>query len=115
MGKEHLQQGGTDLRKIIVQLEMHTGCEQRETLEKTLDVRIFTAIRFQGEARGQPGIFLGELGPHLAHVGKLALVIIQKVFPDRRQATSPHSESWWNQEPCQCRLLQERGPSGGWR
>ena len=44
---------------------MNPGGKKRETLQEPLDVRIFTTIGFQREARGDFRIFFRKLRSHL--------------------------------------------------
>ena len=62
---ENAEQGSGDFRKLILDFQMNPGGKKRETLQEPLDVRIFTTIGFQREARGDFRIFFRKLRSHL--------------------------------------------------
>ena len=77
------QQRLGDLRKLVVDLEVHPGGKKGECFEQPLDMRIFAFGGLDDQPRSYLGIFFGELDSALPQVGQLALVVEQQVIPHR--------------------------------
>jgi hypothetical protein len=73
---KNAEKGLSDFRKIVVDFEMDAGGEKGESLNEALDVRVFTDVRAEDEARGDLWIFFGKLSAHLAQEREFAFVII---------------------------------------
>ncbi len=62
--------------EFVVNFEVDARCEKGEGFDEAFNVRVFAGVGTKNEARGNFGIFFGELGAHLAQKGELALVIV---------------------------------------
>ena len=79
-----IEQRFGDLRKVVVNAQVHASGQQGKRLQHPLYVGIFAAIRFQQQARGDLRIFVRELRSDLAQECELALVIIPQLIAQDR-------------------------------
>ena len=73
------EEGLGDLGELVIDFEVDAGGEEGEGLDHALDVGILAFVRFEAEARGDLGIFFGELRAHLAEECQLAFVVEEEV------------------------------------
>src|SRR6185503_2611459 len=61
-----------------IQLQLHTGCEEREPFEQPLDVRVSAFETFEPETRGDSRVRLRELRAHFPRELQLAVVVLEE-------------------------------------
>jgi hypothetical protein len=75
VGVEHLQQALGEARELGVELELDARGQKGHPFEQALDIRVVHLDAFHAQAPGDLGEGLGELGPHLAEVEELLVVV----------------------------------------
>jgi tripartite-type tricarboxylate transporter receptor subunit TctC len=80
-------------RELRVQLQVDARREKREPLEQALDVRVGALEARQPETRGDLGILLRVLRPHLAHELQFPLVVAQQARVHQLDSRIPKSAS----------------------
>jgi hypothetical protein len=68
-----------DLRKLIVNFEVHAAGEEGERFQEAFDMRVLALGVFQDESAGDFWIFFCKIRAHLTDKAEFAFVVKEKV------------------------------------
>ena len=80
---QHIEQRFRHFGKIVVEAMVDAGGEKCEALEQSLDVRVFTLVRFQLQSRRDFRIARGVLRAEPAEIRQFTLVVEQQIVLQR--------------------------------